>query len=144
MEKEFIEIAIYENLNEAKRETNCEDLDGLCFYFANNIKHDLELMDMKVNMWNIRSLTSCDYDHYFLVVSGDGDYLIDPTYLQFLPKEGETPLAFEKFPADVLMQSEEGKELCFDLINKGYFEIKENEFDLYINSFKPKERKMYR
>ncbi len=140
MDKEFIEIAIYENL----KEVNFKNHDGLCFYFSNNIKHDLEVMDVNVSMWNIRNLTNCDYDHYFLVAGDDDKYLIDLTYGQFLKKENEVPIVFEDFPGNILMQTDRGKLILNNLIDKGYFKLISDDFDIYLNSFKPKERKKIR
>lgn len=140
MDKEFIEIAIYENL----KEVNFKNHDGLCFYFSNNIKHDLEVMDVNVSMWNIRNLTNCDYDHYFLVAGDDDKYLIDLTYGQFLKKENEVPIIFEDFPGNILMQTDRGKLILNNLIDKGYFKLISDDFDIYLNSFKPKERKKIR
>ena len=140
MDKEFIEIAIYENL----KEVNFKNHDGLCFYFSNNIKHDLEVMDVNVSMWNIRNLTNCDYNHYFLVAGDDDKYLIDLTYGQFLKKENEVPIVFEDFPGNILMQTDRGKLILNNLIDKGYFKLISDDFDIYLNSFKPKERKKIR
>lgn len=140
MEKELIEIAIYENLNDAK----VENFDGLCFYFSNNIKHDLEIMEISVNIWNIRNLTGCNYDHYFLVAGDDDKYLIDVTFSQFLEKKGEIPIVFADFPANNLLQSNRGKIILKKLIDSGYIKMESDDFDIYLNCFTPKERKKIR
>lgn len=136
MEEEFIKIAIAENLDEI----NIKDLTGLCFFLANNIKHDLEIMDIDVSMWNIKDLLNIDYDHYFLI---SNNILIDPTYIQFLPKEDEEPIKLEDFPARILEETDKGREFLGDLLNNGYH-VLNDDIDLYLGSFKVKERRKYK
>lgn len=136
--EEMIRFIVFKNLSEV--EPMVKDLDGLCFYFANNIKADLEDMEIPVHMHNINEKDG--YDHYYLIA--DDEYLIDPTYSQFLPKLNESPILFEEFPASVLEKTERGKEILGDLIHDGYHKLIEGDMDIYLSGFKLKERKVRR
>lgn len=133
--EEMIKFIVSKNLDEVKDKN--VSLDGLCFYFANNIKADLEMMDIPVSMHNIEG----DYDHYYLLAFANGCYLIDPTYSQFLPKENETPIMFSEFPASVLEKTERGKEILGDLLYNGYHKVIGDDMDIYLSSFKLKEKR---
>lgn len=85
-------------------------------------------------MYNIRNLTDVSFDHYFLIADG---FLIDLTYSQFLPKNGELRF-FEKWPSTVLKNSSEGEKILNSLLNDGYFKI-DNNIDVYLSSFIKKE-----
>ena len=41
--EEMIRFVVFKNVGEAS--VKVDSLDGLCFYFANNIKADLEMME---------------------------------------------------------------------------------------------------
>ena len=129
--EEMIRFIVFKNVSEA----NAESMDGLCFYFANNIKADLEMMDIDVKMYNINEKDG--YDHYYLIAD---KFLIDPTYSQFLPKVNESPISFEDFPVNVLMKDERGKVILKDLLENGYHKLEENDLDIYLSGFKFKER----
>lgn len=138
--EEEIKFVVLKNLCEVK--PRVKNLDGLCYYFANNIKADLEMMEIPVDMHNINEGEG--YDHYYLLAGDDKDYLIDPTYSQFLPELNMTPILFEDFPVRVLEQTEQGKEILGDLLRNGYHKLYDNDFDIYLSGFKLKERKKYR
>lgn len=136
----MIRFVIFNNLSEVDDKEI--PLDGLCFYFANNIKADLEMMEVPVTMYNINEGEG--YDHYYLLAGDDSDYLIDPTYTQFLPKIGEKTILFEDFPARVLEKTERGKGILGDLLHDGYHKLEDNDMDIYLSGFKLKERKRQR
>ena len=136
--EEMIRFVVFKNLDETLNEN--VSLDGLCFYFANNIKADLDMMEIPAHIYNIEG----DYDHYYLIAGDNADYLIDPTYSQFLPKLNETPILFENFPASVLEKTEQGKEILGDLLRNGYHKLSGNDFDVYLSGFKLKERKKHK
>ena len=98
--EEMIRFIVFKNVSEA----NAESMEGLCFYFANNIKADLEMMDIDAYIYNINDGNG--YNHYYLIAE---NFLIDPTYSQFLPKENEKTISFEDFPANILVKNEKGK-----------------------------------
>lgn len=128
--EEMIRFIILKNLEELD---NYDSLEGLCFYFANNIKADLEMMEISVSMHNIEGA------HYYLLVGEE--YLIDPTYVQFLPKEGEKAIMFEDFPANILEKTDRGREILGDLLYNGYHKLEGNDMDIYLASFKLKEKR---
>lgn len=130
--EEMIRFVIFNNLNEVSSEI---PLDGLCYYFANNIKADLEMMEIPVTMYNINNGEG--YNHYYLLA--DNDYLIDPTYTQFLPKAGEKTIMFEDFPAKILESSERGKLIVKDLVCDGYHKLSDDDLNIYLSGFKLKE-----
>lgn len=138
--EEEIKFVVFKNLSEV--EPRVDNLDGLCYYFANNIKADLEMMEIPVKMFNINK--GDGYDHYYLIAGNDADYLIDPTYSQFLPKPNEKTILFEDFPARVLEKTEQGKEILGDLLRNGYHKLSNDDFDIYLSSFKLKERKRHK
>ena len=107
---------------------------GFCFYFANNIKADLDMMEIPAHIYNIDG----DYDHYYLIAGENDDYLIDPTYSQFIEKTGERLIMFEDFPANILNKSERGKVIFNDLINNGYHRLIDDDLDIYLSSFRLK------
>ena len=80
----------------------------------------------------------------YLLAGKDCEYLIDPSYSQFLPKEGEETILFENFPASVLEKSERGKEILGNLLHDGYHKLNCNDMDIYLDSFRLKERKKHR
>ena len=135
--EEMIRFIIFNNLSEVNLQV--KDLDGLCFYFANNIKADLEMMEIPVKMYNINEGNG--YDHYYLLAGENMNYLIDPTFSQFLPKVNEEPILFEDFPARVLENDEKGKIILSDLLQSGYHKLIDNDFEKYLSCFKLKERK---
>ena len=75
-----------------------------------------------------------------MLAGDDEKYLIDPTYSQFLPKLNEKPILFEDFPANVLDKTEQGKIILSDLLHDGYHKLSGNDYDIYLLSFKLKER----
>ncbi len=129
--EEMIRFVIFNNLSEV--EDRVSSLDGLCFYFANNIKADLEMLEIPVEMYNIDK----GYDHYYLIA--DNEYLIDPTYSQFL-KANEISIVFEDFPANILKKDERGKVILNDLLENGYHKLEKGDMNIYLSSFKVKER----
>ena len=128
--EEMIRFIILKNLEELD---NYDSLDGLCFYFANNIKADLEMMEIPVSLHNIEG------EHYYLLAGEE--YLIDPTYVQFLPKKDEKTIVFEEFPAKILEKSDRGREILGNLLYNGYHKLKENDMDIYLSSFRLKEKR---
>lgn len=134
--EEMIRFVVFNNLNEVNAKE--VSLDGLCFYFANNIKADLEMMEVPTALYNINEGNG--YDHYYLLAGNDYDFLIDPTYSQFLPKPNEKPILFEDFPASVLEKSDRGREILGDLLHDGYHKLDGNDMDIYLSGFKLKER----
>ena len=130
--EEMIKFVIFNNLMEV--ESKGFSVDGLCFYFANNIKADLEMMEIPVFMYNINK--GAGHDHYYLVANKE--YLIDPTYSQFIEKTGERLIMFEDFPANILNKSERGKVIFNDLINNGYHRLIDDDLDIYLSSFRLK------
>ncbi len=133
--EEEIKFIVFKNVNEIPK---VNSLDGLCFYFANNIKADLELMEIPVSMHNINE--GKGYDHYYLLAGEKKDYLIDPTYSQFLPKRGEKTIMFEDFPATILQKNERGKLILNSLLKDGFHHLEKGDLDIYLSSFKLKER----
>ena len=127
--EEMIRFIVFKNLSEV--EVKVDSLDGLCFYFANNIKADLEMMEIPVEMYNINE--GDGYDHYYLIA--DNTYLIDPTYTQFLDKPNEKPIVFEDFPANVLKKSERGKVILKDLLENGYHKLGRGDLLIYLSGF---------
>lgn len=138
--EEMIRFVVFKNLSEVN--DRGVSLDGLCFYFANNIKADLEMMEVPVSIYNINE--GDGYDHYYLLAGDDADYLIDPTYTQFLPKPNEETILFEDFPARVLEKTDRGKEILGDLLHDGYHKLEDNDLDIYLSGFKLKERKKHK
>ena len=138
--EEEIKFVVFKNLSEAV--PRVDSVDGLCYYFANNIKADLEMMEIPVSMYNINE--GKGYNHYYLLAGNQQDYLIDPTYSQFLPKLNEKPILFEDFPASVLEKTERGKEILGNLLHDGYHKLIDDDFDIYLSGFKLKERKQHR
>lgn len=130
--EEMIRFVVFNNLKEV--DDTGYNYDGLCFYFANNIKADLEMMKIPVKMYNINE--GDGYNHYYLIA--DKDYLIDPSYSQFIEKPLEFPIMFEDFPANILNKSERGKVIFQDLIDRGYHKLVNNDLDIYLSSFKLK------
>lgn len=118
----MIKITIYNNMLET------DNVEGLCYYFSNNIKSDLENLDIPVEMYDINK------KHYYLIA--DNKYLIDVTYSQFLPQENQKPINFKEFPAKVLESSNKGKEILGDLLSNGYHILQDDDYDIYLNSFK--------
>lgn len=135
--EEMIRFIVLKNLDEVKDKDI--SLEGLCYYFANNIKADLEMMEIPVSIYSIGN----GY-RYYLLAGKDCEYLIDPSYSQFLPKEGEETILFEDFPASVLEKSERGKEILGNLLHDGYHKLNCNDMDIYLDSFRLKERKKHR
>ena len=133
--EEMIRFIVFKNLSEV--EVKVDSLDGLCFYFANNIKADLEMMEIPVEMYNINE--GDGYDHYYLIA--DNTYLIDPTYTQFLDKPNEKPIVFEDFPANVLKKSERGKVILKDLLENGYHKLGRGDLLIYLSGFTLKKTK---
>ena len=127
----MIRFVVFKNVGEAS--VKVDSLDGLCFYFANNIKADLEMLEIPVEMYNIDK----GYGHYYLIA--DNEYLIDPTYSQFL-KANEISIVFEDFPANVLKKDERGKVILNDLLENGYHKLEKGDMNIYLSSFKVKER----
>lgn len=117
----MIKITIYNNMENI-------DSEGLCFYYANNIKSDLENLNIPVEMYDINK------KHYYLIA--DNKYLIDPSYSQFLPKENQRPINYQEFPAKVLESSQRGKEILGNLLSNGYHVLQDDDYDIYLNSFK--------
>ena len=133
--EEMIRFVVFKNLDETLNEN--VSLDGLCFFFFFNIKADLDMMEIPSHIYNIEG----DYDHYYLIAGENDDYLIDPTYLQFLPKENERPIMFKEFPATVLEKTDRGKEILGDLLYNGYHKLMGDDMDIYLSSFKLKEKR---
>ena len=131
--EEMIRFIVFKNISEA----NAESMEGLCFYFANNIKADLEMMDIDAYIYNINDGNG--YNHYYLIAE---NFLIDPTYSQFLPKENEKTISFEDFPANILVKNEKGKGILNDLLENGFHKLKDGDLDIYLSSFKFKEGKV--
>ena len=129
--EEMIRFVIFNNLSEVGDRVS--SLDGLCFYFANNIMADLEMLEIPVEMYNINN----GYDHYYLIA--DNEYLIDPTYRQFL-KTNEVSIIFEDFPANILKKDERGNVILNDLLEDGYHKLEKGDMNIYLSSFKVKER----
>ena len=98
--EEEIRFIILKNLEEVN--SRVDSLEGLCFYFAKNIQADLEMMEIPSCINKIDG-----YDHYYLIAD---EYLIDPTYSQFLPKD-EKLVSLQEYPAKVLEKTEKGKEI---------------------------------
>lgn len=130
--EDMIKFVVLENLDEVKERGF--STDGLCFYFANNIKADLEMMEIPVQMYNINEGEG--YDHYYLIANNE--YLIDPTYSQFMEKPNETPIMFSDFPGNILKQSERGRIIVDDLLAYGYHKLIKGDMDIYLSSFKLK------
>ena len=135
--EEIIRFIILNNLEEVGK---IDSLDGLCFYFANNIKADLELMEVPVSIYNINEGEG--YNHYYLIA--DYEYLIDVTYGQFMERENEVPIMFADFPGNILGSSSRGKVILEDLLNFGYHKLEDGDLDIYLASFKLKEKRIWR
>lgn len=136
MSEEIIKITIDYVLDEVKG-FNITNLDGLCFYFSQNIFSYLSEQGIDVSMYNIRDLANANFDHYFLIADG---FLIDLTYSQFLPRDGELRF-FKDWPSNILNSSDEGRNILNNLLNNGYFKL-DNNLDIYLNSFKAKEKSL--
>ncbi|MDD2505523.1 MAG: hypothetical protein PHF21_04580, partial [Bacilli bacterium] len=113
-----------------------KDVEGLCKVHSINIKQILKsknIMSHKINSLDL----GADYEHYFLLIDNRDDFiLIDLTYSQFNSK-GKTLITtkLERFPSDVLCETEKGRKLYADLINKGYSLVNIEEITLYLNCF---------
>ena len=114
------------------------EIDGLCFYAANNLKYDLDSENIESEIFNIRDLADIDFDHYFILAKLDNDYLIDLTYSQFARKKGMNIRFFDNWPEEVLKSTKEGEQLLNNLIKDGYSLINDDLFYQYIHSFNEK------
>ena len=133
--EEMIKFVVFKNVEEAS--FMVDSLDGLCYYFANDIKADLEMMEIPVLMYNIND--GGGHDHYYLIANDE--FLIDPTYSQFMEKPNEKPIMFEDFPGKLLKKTARGKEILIDLLENGYHKLIEGDMDIYLSSFKLKDVK---
>lgn len=133
------EIILKGFVNRVKNEiksVGVDSMDGLCIYCAHNIGCDLMEMGIDYDRLDIEDLTGVPYSHQFLIVYMDDYYLVDPTYLQFEEKN-ESLILFKEWPAKVLSQTKEGRNLLNNLLNDGYSKINQNDINLYLNSFNP-------
>ena len=129
---------IKEVINRIKAElSSVSSTDGLCYYASNNVCFDLEKMNIRASMFNVREMAFVDYDHYFVLVRLDGCYLVDLTYLQFCKKENHELRFFDDFPATILESSERGSVILNSLLTDGYCLIEDNDLSLYLKSFNP-------
>jgi len=113
------------------------NLEGLCKVLSNNVKCRLDEEKISNKIINIKDLGT-QVEHEFIIANfKDLDnkinyILIDPTYRQFLKREGK-PLHFDKWPSTLLDES--NRELLESLLNLGFSEINSESFKNYINSF---------
>lgn len=113
------------------------NMEGLCKVLSNNVKCRLDEEKISNKIINIKDLGS-NVEHEFIIANfKDLDnkinyILIDPTYSQFLKREG-MPLHFDEWPATLLEDSNSG--LLESLLNLGFSEINSESFKNYINSF---------
>ena len=128
--EEEIRFIILKNLEEVN--SRVDSLEGLCFYFAKNIQADLEMMEIPSCINKING-----YDHYYLIAD---EYLIDPTYSQFLPKD-EKLVSLQEYPTKVLEKTEKGKEILGDLLYNGYHKLEDDDINIYLSSFKVERKK---
>ena len=132
--EEMIRFVVFKNVGEVN--VKVDSLEGLCFYFANNIKADLEMMEIPVFMYDINN--GSGYHHYYLIAA---DYLIDPTYSQFLAKPNEKPIRFDDFPGNILKEDERGKVILKDLLENGYHKLSEGDIKIYLSGFQFKKER---
>lgn len=113
------------------------NMEGLCKVLSNNVKCRLDEEKISNKIINIKDLGT-DVEHEFIIANfKDLDnkinyILIDPTYRQFLKREGK-PLHFDEWPSTLLEES--NSELLESLLNLGFSEINSESFKNYINSF---------
>lgn len=113
------------------------NMEGLCKVLSNNVKCRLDEEKISNKIINIKDLGT-QVEHEFIIANfKDLDnkinyILIDPTYRQFLKREGK-PLHFDKWPSTLLDES--NSELLESLLNLGFSEINSESFKNYINSF---------
>ncbi len=114
-------------------------LEGLCIYLANNIHYELEKEGITTKIINIKDYTECTYNHVFVIAKNKYNkniYLIDPSYVQFIPRHGQKLIAFSKWPASILKETENGKILLNNLTKQGYSLVTKDDIEIYLNSFK--------
>lgn len=120
------------------KETNTDNLEGLCKYFANNIKIDLQENNISVKKFDIKDFINIDYSHEFLIAfyfDQEMKYiLIDPTYKQFLKTENKKLISFNNWPSEVLINLD-GEELLNNLLTNHYSFITKKDLILYLKSF---------
>ena len=113
------------------------NMEGLCKVLSNNVKCRLDEEKISNKIINIKDLGT-NVEHEFIIANfKDLDnkinyILIDPTYRQFLKREGK-PLHFNEWPSTLLDES--NSELLESLLNLGFSEINSESFKDYINSF---------
>jgi small nuclear ribonucleoprotein (snRNP)-like protein len=130
MEEEMIKITVLTEINEVQEKV--DNFDGLCFYFANNIKNDLDALEIKADIKNICDFTDNNYDHYFVIAGSHGEYLIDPSFIQFVSNNGKL-IAFDEWPATVLKNTNE--DMANGLIKYGYVKLENDDLKQYLGSF---------
>lgn len=130
-----IKKIIHEELSDVLEYIN--DLEGLCKVLSNNIKCRLDDVNLKSKKINIKYFNKPE--HEFLIASFKDSrkkinyVLIDPTYRQFIKKDGKL-LHYDEWPATLLKLSNET--LLNDLLNCGCSLINDEKFKNYMSSFK--------
>ena len=137
MEEEMIEITVSEVLEEVKEYQEEFSPEGLCIYFAHNIGILLKEQGIEYYKLVLSDYIDTDYYHEFLVTMPNDKkqaYLIDPSYGQFTPNKQQL-IKFKKWPADVLKNSDKGKLIASQLLQKGLCKTNEEGIKTYLASF---------
>lgn len=135
-----IDMAIQNTVESELEEIKGMSLEGLCIYMATNIHLELENQGISSEIFNIEDYTDVTYHHVFVMAKNQINkniYLIDPSYSQFLPKKDQKLIAFDKWPAEVLSETENGQILLDNLLTSGYSLVNKDDITAYLNSFTP-------
>lgn len=132
-----IENIIKLEMNKIKEHTT--SLEGLCKVAGYNIGDTLANNNLNVHYLNIKEIVD-SIDHLFIVVDIKDDekikyFLIDPTYIQFLKTSEFINPALKDYPSEVLKKTIIGEKILYNLVNKNYMEIDDDEFKIYLGSF---------
>ena len=87
---------------------------------------------LKADIKNICDFTDNNYDHYFVIAGSHGEYLIDPSFIQFVSNNGKL-IAFDEWPATVLKNANE--DMANGLIKYGYVKLENDDLKQYLGSF---------
>lgn len=139
-EKKEIENIAFQNRNKFMEIT--DTLEGLCKICTSHISADLDKAGIEYQKINLQEEFGI-FDHECILARyKNKEYhyvLIDISFPQFLPKEGKINTHLREYPALLLSQTEEGKQVAESLTNIGFSEITDETWKQYINSFALKE-----
>jgi len=106
------------------------DISGLCKVVADVLLNEFNKFNINTLLFDIKDLCNINYSHEFLIVYFEQDshlnyVLIDPTYIQFVKKDGKLNPKFRNYPSEILKETEKGKKLLkflFRLLTKWYIQ----------------------